>query len=200
MNDKTKTKVAIYCRISKDNMGQDVDRQIHEVREYCNRMDYDIVEEYSDEGFARTTRNRPALDKLLKDARQRKFKLVVSDELSRFAGTPQLLLNLLDELKLWNVNLVSVKENIDTSSVMGELVATMLSAISKMELFNISHRVKSGIANAKRKNGGVWGRRSNLTNDVAKQILERRNTGWGIKRLAKEFSVSHQTIRKVITT
>ena len=80
MNDKTKTKVAIYCRISKDNMGQDVDRQIHEVREYCNRMDYEIVEEYSDEGFARTTRNRPALDKLLKDARQRKFKLVVSDE------------------------------------------------------------------------------------------------------------------------
>jgi len=39
---------------------------------------------------------------------------VVSDELSRFAGTPALLLNLLEELKLWNVNLVSVKEGIDT--------------------------------------------------------------------------------------
>jgi DNA invertase Pin-like site-specific DNA recombinase len=49
------------------------------------------------------------------------------------------------------VNLVSVKEGIDTSTPMGEMVATMLSAISKMELFNISHRVKSGIANARRK-------------------------------------------------
>jgi len=191
-------KVAIYCRISKDNMGQDVDRQIHEAREYCKRMDYEIVGEYADEGYARTTRNRPALEKLMKDARQRKFKLVVSDELSRFAGTPQLLLNLLDELKLWNVNLVSIKENIDTSSVMGELVATMLSAISKMELFNISHRVKSGIANARRKNGGAWGRRTNLTDVVAKQILDKRSTGCGIKKLAKEYSVSHQTIRKVI--
>ena len=191
-------KVAVYCRISKDNLGQDIDRQIHEVREYCKRMDYEVVEEYLDEGFARTTRNRPSLDKLIKDARQKKFKLVVSDELSRFAGTPKLLLDLLEELKVWNVNICSVKEGIDTSSVMGELVATMLSAISKMELFNLSHRVKSGIANAKRKNGDVWGRRTNLTDEISKQILENRKLGWGIKKLANKFSVSHQTIRKVI--
>ena len=191
-------KVAVYCRISKDNLGQDIDRQIHEVREYCKRMDYEVVEEYLDEGFARTTRNRPSLDKLIKDARQKKFKLVVSDELSRFAGTPKLLLDLLEELKVWNVNICSVKEGIDTSSVMGELVATMLSAISKMELFNLSHRVKSGIVNAKRKNGGFWGRRTNLTDEISKQMLENRKLGWGIKKLAKEFSISHQTIRKVI--
>ena len=192
-------KVAIYCRISKESAyGQDIDRQIHECRKFCERMDYEIVEEYFDEGFARTTRSRPSLDKLIKDARQRKFKLVVSDELSRFAGTPQLLLNLLEELKVWNVNICSVKEGISTDNAMGELVATMLSAISKMELFNLSHRVKSGIANAKRKNGGVWGRRTNLTDEVANKILENRKLGWGIKKLAKEFSVSHQTIRKVI--
>ncbi len=191
-------KVCIYVRISKDNMNQDVDRQIYECRKYCERNEYEIVEEYIDEGFARTTRNRPSLDKLIKDARQRKFKLVVSDELSRFAGTPQLLLNLLEELKVWNVNICSVKEGISTDNAMGELVATMLSAISKMELFNISHRVKSGIANAKRKNGNVWGRRTNLTDAVADKILENRKLGWGIKKLAKEFSISTQTVRKVI--
>lgn len=190
--------VALYARISKDNMGQDIDRQINEVREYCSRCGYEIVEEYLDEGFARTTRNRPALDRLIKDARQRKFRLVVSDELSRFAGTPALLMNLLEELKLWNVHLVSVKEGIDTSNVMGELVATLLSAISKMEIYNISHRVKSGIANARRKNGCVWGRPTNLTDEKTVQILKNREMGWGIKKLAKEFSVSNQTIRKVL--
>jgi DNA invertase Pin-like site-specific DNA recombinase len=85
-----------------------------------------------------------------------------------------LLLNLLEELKLWNVNLVSVKEGIDTSTPMGEMVATMLSAISKMELFNISHRVKSGIANARRKGDGSWGKKSNLTDEVKEQILQKR--------------------------
>lgn len=191
-------KVAIYTRISTNDMGQDIDRQIHECRRYCETMGYEIVSEYGDEGFARTTRNRPALDKLIKDARQRKFNLVISDELSRFAGTPALLLNLLEELKLWNVNLVSVKEGIDTSTPMGEMLATMLSAISKMELFNISHRVKSGIANARRKNGGRWGRPSNLTTYLEIQIRQKRKDGWGIKKLAKEFRVGATTVRKVL--
>lgn len=58
-------KVTIYARISTDNLGQDVDRQLHEVRAFCERMQYEVVNEYVDEGFARTTRNRPALDKLI---------------------------------------------------------------------------------------------------------------------------------------
>ena len=191
-------KVAVYTRISTNHLGQDIDRQIHECRRYCKIMDYDIVEEYLDEGFARTTRNRPALDKLIKDARQKKFKLVISDELSRFAGTPVLLLNLLEELKRWNVHLVSVKESIDTSTPMGEMVSTLIAAISKMELFNLSHRIKSGIANARRKNGGVWGRKSNLNSQVEVQIRNKRKEGWGIKRLSREFHVGQNTVRKVL--
>ena len=163
-------------------------------------MGYEIIEEYLDEGFARTTRNRPALDKLIKDARQRKFKLVISDELSRFAGTPVLLLNLLEELKQFNVHLVSVKESIDTSTPMGEMASTMIAAISKMELFNLSHRIKSGIANAKRKNGGTWGRKSNLNTQVEIQIRQKRRDGWGMKKLCKEFQVGRQTVQKVIAS
>ena len=45
-------KVAIYARISTDILGQDVDRQLHEVRDYCQRMGYEIAEEYVDEGLA----------------------------------------------------------------------------------------------------------------------------------------------------
>ena len=93
---------------------------------------------------------------------------------------------------------MSVKEGIDTSTPMGEMVATMLSAISKMELFNISHRVKSGIANARRKGDGSWGKKSNLTDDVKEQILLKRKEGWGFRKLTKEFKVSNQTLRKFL--
>ena len=192
-------KVAIYCRVSTDNLGQDISRQIFEIKQYCERMDYQIFDEYLDEGFARTSRNRPALEQLIKDARQRKFKLVISDELSRFAGTPTLLLNLLEELKIYGVCLVSVKEGIDTSTPIGEMVATMLSAISKMELFNISHRVKSGIKNARRKGDGGWGRPSNLTNEKEREIrLMRLKEGWGIRKLSREFKVGQTTVRRVL--
>lgn len=191
-------KVAGYFRISKSNMGQDVDRQLHEVREFCKRMEYEIVEEYVDEGFARTTRKRPSLQQLIKDAHQRKFQLVIADELSRFAGTPTLLLNLLEELRVWNIHLVSVKEGISTDNAMGELLATMLSAISKMELFSLSHRIVSGISNKRRKNGtAAWGRRSNLTGENKEEILRRRKEGMGIKRLRKEYKVSPKTLHSL---
>lgn len=197
MNTTTK-KVAAYHRISKDDMGQDVDRQIEEVKEFCGRMGYEIVDSYTDEGYARTTRNRPALDQLIKDARQHKFHLVVSDELSRFAGTPHLLLNLLDELKLWNVHLCSVKEGISTDNAMGEMVATMLSAISKMELFNLSHRITSGIKNARRKNGDKWGRPSNLNAETKRVIVDMRQNNAGLKKIARETRVGVPTIRKFL--
>ena len=193
-------RVAIYARISTDHLGQDIVRQIMEVTEFCNRMGYEIVETYTDEGFARTTRNRPALDKLIKDARQRKFHLVVRDELSRFAGAPHLLLNLLEELKLWNVHLCSVKEGISTDNAMGELVATMLSAISKMELFNLSHRITSGIKNARRKNGDKWGRPSNLNAETKKMIVDMRSQKVGLKRIATETRVGVTTIRKFLAS
>ena len=60
------TKVAIYTRISKNNMGQDIDRQIHECEEYCKRNNYEIVEIYKDEGFARTNRNSAGVGSLKK--------------------------------------------------------------------------------------------------------------------------------------
>ena len=81
---------------------------------------------------------------------------------------------------------------------MGEFFATVLSAIAQIEVAQLSERVKSGISNARRKNGGTWGRKSNLTDQIAQEILLKRNEGWGIKRLAKEFSVSHQTVRKIL--
>lgn len=60
-------KVAICARILSDNFGQNVDCQLREVRAYCERMECKIADAYVDEGFARTTRNLPALDKLIKD-------------------------------------------------------------------------------------------------------------------------------------
>ena len=70
-----KKRCAIYCRVSSSNLGQDIDRQIHECHRYAEMMGYEIVETYQDEGFARTTRNRPALDELNKHARQNQFEL-----------------------------------------------------------------------------------------------------------------------------
>lgn len=191
-------KVALYARISTDNLGQDVSRQLVELRAVCDAHDWEIVDEYVDEGESGTKRVRPELDRMLKDARQRKFKKIVCLELSRIARSTKHLLDMVEELKCKNIHLYIHNQGIDTSTYMGEFFATVLSALAQIEVAQISERVKSGISNSRRKNGGAWGRPTNLTDTVAAQILEKRNEGWGIKRLAKEFSVSHQTVRKVL--
>ena len=94
----------------------------------------------------------------------------------------------------------SVKEGISTDNAMGELVATMLSAISKMELFNLSHRVKSGIKNARRKNGDKWGRPSNLNDETKKMIVDMRQRQAGLKKIATHTRVGVSTIRKFLAS
>jgi len=191
-------RVALYARISTDNLGQDVERQLVELRGVCNAHDWEIVDEYVDEGESGTKKNRPELDRMLKDARQRKFQMVACLELSRIARSTKHLLDMVEELKTKNIHLYIHNQGIDTSNYMGEFFATVLSAIAQIEVAQLSERVKSGISNARRKNGGSWGRKSNLTDEIAQEILDRRQEGWGIKKLAKEFSVSHQTVRKIL--
>lgn len=110
-----------------------------------------------------------------------------------------LLRNRLKELIQFNLYLVSVRKPIDTSIPMGEMVSTMIVTISKMGLFNLSHRIKSRISHAKWKNGGTWGRKSNLNTQVEMQIRQKRKDVWGIRGLSKEFKIGKTTVGKVIT-
>ena len=193
-------KIALYCRVSTDNFNQDVSRQISELNEIAARQNWDVVETYVDDGVSGTKKSRPALNQMLKDARQRKFKMIVCLELSRLARSTKHLLDMLEDLKQRDIHLYVHNQGIDTSNYMGEFLITILSAIAQMEVSQLAERVKSGIKNSRKKGGGSWGRKSNLTPEKERQIRLKRNEGWGIIRLAKEFKVGQPTIRKVIAS
>ena len=59
-------KVAIYARISTTNKGQDADNQVMILREYCNKMDYQIYQEYCDE-ISGGTSERPQFKAMFND-------------------------------------------------------------------------------------------------------------------------------------
>jgi DNA invertase Pin-like site-specific DNA recombinase len=193
-------KVAIYCRVSTVDMGQNVERQVLELREICQRNDWEIVGEYIDDGVSGTKKSRPQLDLMMKHARMRKFNKIVCLELSRIARSTKHMLDILEDLKGRKQHIFIVNQGIDTSNYMGEFFATVLTALSAVEVEQISERVKSGIANARKKNGGKWGRqKTKLTiQDKNKIGLLREKEGYGILKLAKKFSVSTHTIYKVL--
>ena len=193
-------KVAIYCRVSTVDMGQNVERQVLELREICQRNDWEIVGEYIDDGVSGTKKSRPQLDLMMKHARMRKFNKIVCLELSRIARSTKHMLDILEDLKGRNQHIFIVNQGIDTSNYMGEFFATVLTALAAVEVEQISERVKSGIANARKKNGGKWGRqKTKLTMQQKTNIKSlRAEKEYGILKLAKKFSVSTHTIYKIL--
>ena len=193
-------KVAIYCRVSTVDMGQNVERQVLELREICQRNDWEIVGEYIDDGVSGTKKSRPQLDLMMKHARMWKFNKIVCLELSRIARSTKHMLDILEDLKGRNQHIFIVNQGIDTSNYMGEFFATVLTALAAIEVEQISERVKSGIANARKKNGGKWGRqKTKLTMQQKTDIKSlRAEKEYGILKLAKKFSVSTHTIYKIL--
>ena len=97
--------VCLYTRISTSNLGQDIDRQIYELQNVCKNNEWDIVEEYTEVGESGSKKDRPELTRLLKDARQHKFQMVVCLELSRIARSTKHLLDLVGELRNRKIHL-----------------------------------------------------------------------------------------------
>jgi DNA invertase Pin-like site-specific DNA recombinase len=76
-------KVALYARISTTNHGQDVNLQLRELREYCERRSLEIIGEYT-ESASGAKDSRPELNRLMADAKRRRFDAICVWKLDRF--------------------------------------------------------------------------------------------------------------------
>ena len=186
-------RVVIYARVSTDK--QSTDRQVEQLKEIANNHQWDVVETYVDVCSGAKT-SRPNFDKLMKDAFARKFETVMCLELSRMGRNTKHLLDTVEKLNEKRIDLYIHNQQIDTSTPTGKLFFTVASAFSNFERDLIRERVISGLENAKKK-GKVLGRRTNLTEEVRIKIQQLRKDGIGIKKIAKQFHVAPDAIRKM---
>ena len=103
-------RVALYARISTVNTHQDLGPQVSELREYCTRRGWRPVAEFTDtcSGYKDS---RPALNKLMADARRRRFDVVLVSKVDRFGRSLRHLVNALAELEAVGVAFVSLRDN-----------------------------------------------------------------------------------------
>lgn len=141
---------AIYARVSTNN-GQDPEMQLRELREYCQRRGWTVAQEYVDVGISGAKERRPELDRLLADAHRRKFDAVAVWRFDRFARSVSHLLRALENFRALGVELVSLSEQVDTSTPTGKMVFTVLGAVAELERSLIAERVRAGLRNAKAK-------------------------------------------------
>src|SRR3989304_6095729 len=143
-------RAALYMRVSTKNHGQTTETQALALRDYATHRGLTIVEEYRDEGVSGSKDSRPALDRLMKDARARKFDVVIVARFDRFARSVSHLLRALEEFGHLGVDFISLSEAVDTSTPMGKMIFTVLGAVAELERNLIRERVVMGLDRAKR--------------------------------------------------
>jgi DNA invertase Pin-like site-specific DNA recombinase len=120
-------RAALYARVSTQD--QTCENQLGELREYCARRDWD-AREYVDQGVSGSRDKRPALDRMLADARRRRFDVLVCWRLDRLGRTLKHLVTLVEELNAIGISFVSLNEGIDFGTAAGKLQFHVLAALS----------------------------------------------------------------------
>ena len=187
-------RAALYMRVSTKGHGQTTETQALALREYVAHRGFAIVEEYRDEGISGSKDSRPALDRLMKDARARKFDVVIVARFDRFARSVSHLLRALEEFSHLGVDFVSLSESIDTSTPMGKMIFTVLGAVAELERNLIKERVHMGISRA-RKEGKRLGRpRRIFDREQARTMLQSMSA----REVARQLGVSRGVVERAL--
>jgi DNA invertase Pin-like site-specific DNA recombinase len=139
-------RAAIYSRVS--TLDQNPENQAIELRRFAEARGWS-ADEYVDHGVSGAQDRRPALDRLLADARRRKFDALVCWKLDRLGRNLRHLILLLDELQALGIAFITLGESIDTTTPAGRLQLHILSAISQFERDRIRERVMAGLERAR---------------------------------------------------
>ena len=187
-------RAALYMRISTKGHGQTTDTQAVALREYAERRGFQVIDEYRDEGISGAKDRRPQLDRMMQDARRRRFDAVLVARFDRFARSTKHLVLALEEFSSLGVDFISLNESIDTSSPMGRMVFTVIAAVAELERSIIRERVIMGLERAKRQ-GKRLGRPRTLVD--RERVTDLRAKGFSLRQIAIELRVSKDKVARL---
>ena len=141
---------AVYARVSTRDKEQNPDTHLLALREHAARRSYTIVEEYVDNGFSGSKTCRPALDRLMKDARRGRFDAAIVWRFDRFGRSVKQLVLALEEFRALDVGFISLSESIDTTTPMGKMIFAVTAALSEFLLDITRENVCAGLDRARK--------------------------------------------------
>ncbi len=180
-------RAALYVRVSTDE--QSCDMQERDLLRLAEQRGLEVAHVYRDEGWSGAKASRPAFDAMLRDAKRGRFSVLLCWKLDRLGRSLSNLLRLLEDLRTWNVGLVSYSESLDLDSPSGRLMFQLVSAFAEYEREIIRSRVKAGLRNARAK-GKRPGRPRVAVDATEITRLRAEGLGWPDFR-ARPGEVSH---------
>ncbi len=201
------TKVCLFIRVS--TQVQDYDRQISDLKSYCEQKGYIISKTIATKiTGTKTLADRQDLQELLSAANRNEFQKVIVTEISRIGRNARDIRNTIDQLHKKKIAVVFKNlgglESIDESgneSFVTNIIIAIYSELAQEEKRILSERIKSGLAEARRK-GKRMGRPSggddvnNLKKKYAKLIVDLQK-GNSLTECCKLHGVSRNTVIKI---
>lgn len=180
---------AIYARVSTQD--QKVDMQLTEVRAFAKRMDWEVVE-YLEK--ASSVKRRPVFERMMSDARQRKFDVVLVWKMDRLARSMKQFIDTILELDSKGIRFIAVTQGIDTDkqNPMGKFLMHIMAAFGELERGMIVERVRAGVAEAQRQ-GKHCGRPPAIFR--RDEVVDMRQAGYSWRYIARLLSMPQSTIR-----
>src|SRR5881392_2807447 len=186
-------RVACYLRVSTTE--QTVENQRNDLRAYCKARGWDDVIEYSDTGVSGTRERGPGLDHLMSEVKSRRVDVVVVAAFDRLGRSVRHLVETLELLRHLDVEFISLREQIDTGSPLGQAVFTIIAAIAQLERSLIVERVKAGLRRA-RADGKHLGRPPLQVDPARLASVVRRHLS--VRSAAKELGISPSSFLRLL--
>lgn len=202
-----KTRVCVYARVS--TQGQDYERQLSELRDYAERMNYEVVREFSEKiSGAKNIAERQALVDLLEYAAANRIDKVLVYECSRISRRAIDFLQVIEQLTQMHVSVYILQNGLETLMADGsinpiaQLVLGIIGQFNSMERSLIRSRMESGY-NHFRSLGGKVGRKVGYrkSDDAMKEQYSKEMSllrkGLSLRNVQAITGTSLNTLRKV---
>lgn len=148
-DQKLKTRVAAYCRVSTDSDEQETsyDAQIQHYTSYIeSHPDWVLAGIYADDGISgMNAKKRDEFQRMINDCHDGKIDMVITKSISRFARNTVDCLNYTRALKNKNIGVYFEKENINTLDAKGEVLMTIMASLAQQESESLSANVRLGL-------------------------------------------------------
>jgi len=171
--------------------------QSEDLQEFCKRREFELVDSYVDEGVSGSKDSRPELNRLMADARKRRFDAVVVWKLDRFGRSLKHLVNTIAELEAVGVAFISYKESLDLSTPAGKLMFHVIAAMAQFERDLIRERTKAGVAFARSRGKRIG--RPRLAVQSA-EIQRLKAAGHSLRSIGRQLGVSEGSVRRLAST
>jgi DNA invertase Pin-like site-specific DNA recombinase len=185
------TRAFLYARVSTADKDQDPTPQIDEMKDAAVSRDW-VPTVFVDQ--VSSGKRRPELERMLALAYQNKCNVVVCRHFDRIARSTRELLEILDELSNRKIDIISMNQNIDTTTPHGRLMFTVIAAFAEFERSMIRERVKLGLA-AARARGTRLGRPRRIADALKIRRLRASGATW--EAIAKATGVSIATAKRI---